>query len=316
MDETARLLYLVTDLICPLIVGYFIHKRQLLSGGAINRMIKVNVIVFYTLLSVSSFWVLPITADLLFVPIYAFLVVLIPGAIGYLYARREPNLLDRGPYVASALLANIGTLDGVCAFILYNEEGFAYTQIVATCQNILLVLVVFPLSQYFSMKYYKTNERKTTVLRSLRDLFLSPTQLSLVGMAAGILLNAEGIERPAFLGPAFQWLIHVSAWIALLPVGYLINFAAIRRYEKRVRSLTVLHFIITPAIMGAIAYVFADNPIMRNTLLIIAFCPTAINAVLAARLYRLNTDLAVSSFFYTTVIFLLLIFPTLFFLLR
>lgn len=314
---TLRLLYVVTDLIAPLIVGYYIHQRGLLSGERINQMIKFNVIVIYTLLSLASFWVLPINQELLIVPIYGFLVILLPGAIGYLlYARREPDLLDRGAYIASAMLTNIGTLGGVCAFILYSEQGFACTQIIGTCQNILLVLLIFPLSEHYARRHSKKAGRKTTRLASLRALFLSPNQMGLLGMAAGFLLNVYGIERPAAIGTAFQALVHIGAWIALLPVGYLIDFSAIRRYAPRVRSLTILHFLLTPLLLGLPALALGGNTVLRGTLFIVSFCPTAINAVLAARLYGLTTNLAVASFFITTVLFLALIFPALFFALR
>ena len=49
---------------------------------------------------------------------------------------------------------------------------------------------------------------------------------------------------------------------------------------------------------------------------ICSFCPTAINAVLTSRLYHLTTDLAVASFVITTGLFLPILFPALFFLLR
>lgn len=315
-NANLRLIFVVTDLIAPLAVGYFLHQRQLVSGEAINKLIRFNVICIYTILSLLSFWVLPISWSLLIVPIFGFLLILVPGAIGsFCFARRFTSWLDRGAYVASAMLANIGTLGGVCAFILYAEEGFAYTQIIGTCQNILLVLVIFPMAQYCYMKQSHAI-RKTNRLRTFCELFFSINQLSLIGMAAGLLLNASGIARPAVLGPVFQSLVHIAAWIAMLPVGFLIDFKQVRRYEKKVRSLTALRFLITPIIFGVLITLFVKDPVVKGTLFICAFCPTAINAVLTSRIYHLTTDLAVSSFVITTTAFLPVIFPILFFWLR
>lgn len=317
MDNTnLRLLFVLTDLIAPLAVGYYLHQRSLVSGEAINKLIRFNVICIYTVLSVLSFWVLPISWSLVIVPIFGFLLILLPGAIGTaLFIRKFPSWLDRGAYIASAMLANIGTLGGVCAFILYDEQGFAYTQIIGTCQNILLVLVIFPMAQYCYMKHTHAI-RKTNRLRSFCDMFFSWNQLSLVGMAAGLLLNAFGVARPAVLAPVFQGLVHIAAWIAMLPVGFLIDFHQVRQYAKRVRSLTLLRFVITPVIFGILIHLFVSDPVVQGTLLISAFCPTAINAVLTSRLYHLTTDLAVSSFVITTGAFLPIIFPALFFFLR
>jgi auxin efflux carrier len=65
MNEiNARLIYLGTDLILPLIVGYLLYQRRLLSDAAVNLLIRINVVVFFTLLSLFSFWALPLTRDL------------------------------------------------------------------------------------------------------------------------------------------------------------------------------------------------------------------------------------------------------------
>lgn len=311
-----RLLFVLTDLIAPLAVGYVLHQRRIVSDESVNRLIRFNVIFVYTLLSLLSFWVLPISWSLLAIPLFGFLLVLIPGGIGtFFFARRLDSWLDRGAYIASAMLANLGTLGGVCAFILYAEQGFAYTQIIGTCQNILLVLVVFPLAQYCYMKHTHSL-RKTNRFHSFCDLFFSWNQLSLVGMAAGLCLNAFGIPRPAALAPVFQGLVHLAAWIAMLPVGFLIDFHQVRQYEKKVRSITLIRFLITPGLFSLLIFSLVSDPVARGTLLICAFCPTAINAVLTARLYHLSTDLSVASFVITTAAFLPVIFPVLFFFLR
>ena len=311
-----RILYVLTDLIAPLVVGYYLHQRQLVPETTINKLIKFNVVFVYTLLSLLSFWVLPLSWSLLLVPFFGFLLVLLPGAIGYgLLARRIPNLLDRGAYIASAMLANLGTLGGVCAFILYNEEGFAYSQLIGTCQNVMLCLIVFPMAQYHYLKH-TASVRKTSRLHAFREMFLSVNQMSLIGMIIGMLLNAGGIARPAALGPIFQSLVHIAAWIAMLPVGFLIDFKQVRHYEQKVRSLSLLRFVITPLIFVLLTRLLVDDPVLRGTLLILAFCPTAINAVLASKIYHLSVDLAVSSFVITTAAFLFLFFPLLFFLLK
>ena len=307
-----RILYVVTDLILPLVVGYFMHQRHWVSENIINKVIRFNVICVYTTLSLLSFWVLPLSWNLLLVPLFGMLLVLLPGAIGYvLFARHIENLLDRGSFIASAMLANLGTLGGVCAFILYNEQGFAYSQLIGTTQNVLLCIVVFPLAQFYYLKHTSA-VRKSSRSHSFREMFFSINQLSLLGMAGGLILNANGIARPEILGSIFQSLVHIAAWIAMLPVGFLIDFGKVRQYARNVRTLTLLRFVITPAIFIALTWLIITDPILRGTLTILTFCPTAINAVLAAKIYKLNVDMAVSSFVITTAAYLLLIFPLLF----
>ena len=314
-SEYLRLVYVFTDLIAPLIVGYFLHRKKLLPEGFTNWLIKFNVIVVYTLLTLLSFWVLPLSRELLFLFPFGALYVIVPGAIGALtFAKRHKSLLNRGAYVMSAMLSNIGTLGGVCAFILYNEEGFAYTQIIGSCQNILLVLVCFPLAQYYHEKHFAGNqlEHKTSILKSL----FSINQLSILGIAAGLFLNANGIARPEILSDIFQGLVHFGAWVSLLPVGMLINFSHTKFYYTRVWDLAILRFVIVPAFIYFASKNFFTDAILLNTLFVCAMAPTAINAVLTSRLYKLNVNLAITSFLMTTAAFLLVLFPALFFILQ
>ena len=315
MSAESRIIFLVTDLILPLIVGYFLHREKLLSDRAANFIIKANVIVVYTLLTFLSFWSLHITWEVVWLFPFGAAYVLIPGAIGAIFARRHKNLLNRGAYVMSAMLSNIGTLGGVCAFILYDETGFAYSQIIASCQNILVVLVCFPLAQYYHSKHIEAAHEETEPI-SFRKLFFTWNQLSLVGIAAGTFLSINGVARPEYLSGLFQGLVHFGAWAALLPVGYLINFSHAKYYFSRVWDLTILRFVIMPAVIYFVSRQFFTDKILLDTLFVCAMSPTAINAVLASRLYKLHVDLAITSFLMTTAMFLFAIFPAFFFLTR
>ena len=290
-SEYSRLIYVFTDLIAPLIVGYFLHRKKLLPEWFTNWLIKFNVIVVYTLLTLLSFWVLPLSRDLLILFPFGALYVIVPGIIGALtFAKRHKSLLNRGAYVMSAMLSNIGTLGGVCAFILYDETGFAYTQIIGSCQNILLVLVCFPLAQYYHEKHFAENKVEHSA--NWREKLFSINQISILGIFLGLLLNANGIARPEFLTATFQGLVHFGAWVSLLPVGFLLNFSHTKYYYNRVWDLAILRFVIVPAFIFFASRIFFDDRILLNTLLICAMAPTAINAVLTSRLYKLNVNLA------------------------
>lgn len=317
MDESwLRLIYVLTDLIAPLAVGYIIKEWHIVSEKKINLLIKINVRLIYTTLSLLAFWVLPLSWDLALIPIYGTLLILFPGAIGTLLSRRFKNLLVRGAYIASAMLANLGTLGGVCAFILYNEHGFAYAQLIGTCQNVMLVLLVFPMAQFLYLKHHGLAQRQGSRLKNFFRMFFSWNQLSLLGMVAGLALQACGVERPQALSPFFQSLVHIGAWTAMLPVGYLMDFGKARHYLKYVLDLCAIRFLAVPFFVFFTSRLVFTDPVLLNTLLILSTTPTAINAVLASKLYQLRTDLAVSSFILTTILYLTIIFPLLFFFLH
>ena len=311
MDEKLfRILYVFTDLATPLLAGYIAYQRGRISDALCNALIRFNIIVMATLLAVLSFWVMPLSKSLLWLPLFSALFMLVPGSIAYLtFARRHKDALSRGAYYMSAMLTNIGTIAGLSAFILYDEVGFAYVQIVSSFQVGLLVLVCFPLAAMFRAQGAKEGTR---VHLSLRELFLTPNQVPVLGLIAGLALNVYGVERPAVLGTAFQALVHIGAWTALFPVGWLVDFSRALPYIKKTADLIPLRFLLTPLIFfGLCRLLFADS-VLIGSVLLIAAAPTAINAVLTARLYKLNVDLTVASFLVTTVIYLLLFYPLFF----
>ena len=213
------------------------------------------------------------------------------------------------------MLTNIGTLGGVCTFILYNEQGFAITQMIATFQNVLLCLVVFPMAQYCALKH-SAGLKRSCRTHNLREMFFSVNQMSILGMLAGLFLSYHQIPRPEVLGTLFQWLVHLGAWTALLPVGCLIDLKKARSYLPYVHGLNFLHFAVLPAVTYLISSLFITDKILLHTILVLSFGPTAINAVVTSKLYKLNVNIATSSFLSSTVIYLAVIFPTLFFLLK
>lgn len=318
MNEiNTRLIYLGTDLILPLIVGYLLYQRRLLSDAAVNLLIRINVVVFFTLLSLFSFWALPLTRDLVILPAFFAFIILFPGFISWRFlGRRFHSPIDRGTHLISALLSNIGTLGGICAYIIYGEPGFAYAQIGGACQNLILVLLAFPAAQYYYLLHKNRGRSARLDGRAFLGLLISWNQLSLLGMAAGLLLNLFGAVRPPVLSSAFSYLIHISAWFAMLPVGSLINFRRARHFVYLTLDMIFLRFLLVPLVAYFAARLVISDPVIRNALVLFAGVPAAINATLTARLYHLNVDYTIAVFLVTTVLYLTVLFPAVFFLFR
>ena len=318
MDEiSARLVYLFTDLILPLIVGYLLYQRRLLSDTAVNRLIRINVVAFFTLLSLFSFWALPLTRDLFMLPAFFALIILLPGFISWRFlGQRFHSPIDRGTHLVSALLSNIGTLGGICAYIIYGERGFAYAQIGSALQNLTMVMLAFPIAQYYYLLHKNHGRSARLEARGFLGLLVSWNQLSILGMITGLLLNASGIARPPVLSEAFSYIIHIAAWFSMLPIGSLINFRRARHFVYLTLDMIFLRFLLLPAVTFVTARIFISDPIVQNTLVIFASAPAAINATLAARLYHLNVDYTIAVFLVTTVLYLTILFPVTFFLFR
>ena len=89
MDEKIfRILYVFTDLIAPLAAGYIAYQRGHISDAACNAIIRFNIIVMATLLALLSFWVMPLSLHLLWLPLFSALFMLVPGGGARRSARR------------------------------------------------------------------------------------------------------------------------------------------------------------------------------------------------------------------------------------
>jgi Predicted permeases len=311
MDITTKLLFIGTDLILPLALGYYCRRRKWLGDVLCNRIIEINITVFSTLLSILSFWILPLSPALLWLPGFGILLSLIPGLTGYLVARRKyADGPEKASYVAAAILSNIGTLGGLCTFFLFGESGFAYIQIIAMFQNLVFFLFCFPMAKYYNNLLNRKAGLHEDI--TLASLFFNRNQLPVAGVVAGMLLYANNVPRPESFGTLFSLLIHVSAWMALFPVGYSIQFSEMQPYYRSLIDLLPVKFVVTPLAGYLIASQLFTDPEVLGAILIASSSPAGINAVVLARLYDFNVHVTSAAFFLTTALFLAAIYPALF----
>ena len=311
MDLQTKLIYLFIDLVVPLLIGNACRHQSRLDKEFFQRMIVFNICGVYPVLTILTMWNLKLNFALVWLPVIGVLICVIPGALAYLRVNiKFKSELDKGSYILSAILSNTATLGGLCAYIMYGEVGFAYTQMVVMLQNVVMFTFCFPLAQYYYQKSIGASFDRQSVAR----LFLNRNQLPVVGTAIGLFLNLVNIDRPPQLEAIVDPLVHLGAWTALLPIGYAIDTMGMRTYYAAITDLIPIKLILTPAVAYLIARVlFADETIV-NTIVILAAMPTAINTVIAVQLHKLNVDIATAAFVLTTAVCIVFELPMLFFL--
>ncbi|MGN0948154.1 MAG: AEC family transporter [Megasphaera sp.] len=309
-DTTLRMVYIFTDIIVPMLVGYTAKCRRWLTPAQTNWLIRFNIIVVVTVLTLLSFWVLPLRTDLLSLPFFAFFNGLLPLFVVLLLGRQRKftDFVDRGSYLIAAIPANTGMLGGLCCYILYGEMAYAYVQIIGVFQNLLMFFVLFPMGYY-----YQHGGREHNFFVFFRNnwqaIFINWNQLSVVAIFIGIGLHAAGVPRPAVFTPVFQALVHVSAWVALIPVGYLIDFSHFKAYAAKTLDLIPIKMILTPLVSYFVALLFTSDPVLLGTIIIVMATPCAINALITERLYDLNVNLAMAPFITTQLLYILILYP-------
>lgn len=306
-----KMLQLLINVFCPLAAGYALKRSGKMGPDANRALMLVNVYVVLTVMNLLSFWILPLNSSLLTIPLLSILGALISGGLGYFtFGRVFDNSMDRGSYTIAAMLSNIGTMAGLAGYIVYGEVSYAYTQLYAMSQNIMMALCVFPLAQYFRSQYLQDRSGQGWHF-NLQSL-VTKKQLSVLGVIIGLILHAADVPRPEAVGTFFRMMVYVRPWIVLVPVGYQMDFGNAKLYYKRTLSMIPLRYVLVPGVIYCLARMLYADPVVLGSILIAAAAPVAINAVITNTLYDLNVDLTVASFITTTVSYIVLFIPAMY----
>lgn len=309
MDIAAKFTTLFVDLILPLIVGYLLRRLAWRGEKVFHWMISLGIIFLFPGLTAFSIWGLVPVFDLVWLPVFGILLHVLPGGLAFAWGRRQyRSSLDYGSYTISGFLSNHVTLGSLSAYILFGETGYAYTQMTLLFNSLLMFGFSYPLAQH----YRNLHDQGPVPGINLKEILFNRNQMPLVGMAAGILLNAAGVQRPESFLPVFDMMIHFSAWTFLVPVGYSMDFGEVRHYWRDALDITVIKCLLTPLLTLAVAGFFVQDRIAFRTLILLAAQPTAVNAVIAMKLFGLNLHLCVGAFVLSTAVYLLLVFPVFF----
>lgn len=309
MDLQTKVLYIFVDLILPMVIGFLFKQQHYLSEASFDTMIKVSMFLLYPVLSVLTFWVLPLSLEFIWLPILGVVMAVVGGAVAWWQARKKfADPKEIGGYIIAAILSNILTLGGLCVYILYGERAYAYTNLMQLLQTVIVFLFCYPLAQYYRSQSDHTPTQKAALL----SVLFHRNQLPVLGLLMGIGLYLSGLERPAWIGAAVDPLVHISAWAALVPVGYSVMLSKIKEYGRVVADMVWIKFLVIPLITSLAAWFVIDDKVAFQSVIILSATPTAVSAVIAAKINEINVHVTMAAFIITTVLFLGVVFPVLF----
>lgn len=306
MQGTLRITYFFIDLIIPLSVGYLLRRRARIDQRIFERIMAFDLATLITALGLLSFWAMRLKLSLIWVPILGAVTQIVPGLVGRFRAASTYDCpLAQGSFVLSTMLSNRGTAGSITVFILYGEEGFAVSRLFIALSFLVIYLVCYPVAGAYSRE---SGSEASGGRKWFRAAF-TWKQIPLLGAVAGLVLNLAGVPRPAFLGDLFPWIVHLSAWGFLVPIGYAIDLQAMRRVSHDWWGLFTIKFILTPALAYAGAVLVGLEGVPLYSVVILAFSPTAIQSVVVSRINRLDMNVVMAAFVVTMVFYLLIVAP-------
>ncbi|HBY94288.1 MAG TPA: hypothetical protein DEP84_10065, partial [Chloroflexi bacterium] len=194
MNLSTTVLFFFTDLICPMIVGYGLRRRDLFNAEAVDRLIVFSILAFEPILGFLSFWRLHLDVRLAWLPILGAVMNVTPSILAFVRARykyRDP--LAQGGYVLATMLSNRGVVGTLTVFAIYGEIGYAVVTLLLLSSAPFLYSVGYVVAERFQRQH----DRCRLPERAHRTRFFTWKQLPLLGLALGAVLNLGGVPRPA-----------------------------------------------------------------------------------------------------------------------
>jgi len=297
-----KMLSFFVSVILPIILGYAIKKIFKLGKEKFDILLHINIMAVLPISMILLFWAMNPDKNMLLLPIVGFLTPLIYLGLGYLFSRKKyADRKQKGSYIIASMLSNRGTIGGLVAYILFGEIGFIYVYIVNLFAPVNNFVIAFPMANYFSSE--------SSAKPTLKSIVFKRTNLPVIGIIAGVLLHIFAGERPELITPFVDPLIKGAAWFALIPVGASIDFHCVKKHLKKVLDIGLIKFIIMPAFAAVVALLFIPDRLMSVVFVLVHTMPVAIDSVIVSRLSKLDENVAVSAFLYTTIVYLFIVFP-------
>lgn len=305
MDFIIKFAPFFYDVILPLSVGYLLVKYTKLNKNSLDFLFSINLWIVYPLACLFSVWILKIELSFIWLPVTGLLMQIIPMLISKKIVKHYNfDYAQQGSYTLTMSLFNAGTLGALTAFFLLGEAGYGYTGVILVLGNIFIYGYCFPLAS----KYQRLNEGKSEKISILKKL-VSLNQLSLYFTIFGMILAAFQVPRPEVIDGFIKPIVHMVAWTAAVPIGAMFDFKKIKQYRFVARDVSLVKFIIVPLIVTGLSFLFIKDITMLKTIFIISASSGSNMAIMMSKIYKLDPDMCLSSFIYSTIVYLLVIVP-------
>ena len=275
-------------------LGYFMQKKKILNDE-INSKLNYIVISITTPAMIFSsvctttiddknmviYTLIVATAVYIALPIISFLLVKI---------MRIP-MRQKGLYMFMTIFSNIGFMGFPIMKALFGNDAVFYTSLF----NILFILAVFTLGVI--LINYGNNVRMKLDPKNL----LSP---GVVSSIIAVFIYFLEIPIPGVLANCFEMVGDMTTPLAMMIIGATLANIELKSLftELRLYYFTVVKQVILPIVVFPIIAFFIRDPLIQGITLVNIAMPVGNSAVLFAKQYGGDVELAAKSIFITTLV--------------
>ncbi|MBN2659164.1 MAG: hypothetical protein JXR86_19070 [Spirochaetales bacterium] len=295
-----------------LALGY--GAKQFLTGernGKIRIFLQKLVIAGFIPFTVAtSIWIAPIRNLKIIALPFIGISALAAGSFMALGIARlmKKDKRDGAVFFVSGGFTNLGSIGGLICFLLLGEEAFALASFYMFFEKIWYFGFGFPYARKCSYTAGDSESMKETLKKMFVDPFVI---MSLLSMAAGVLLNFSGLSRPDFFERINGILVPLGTYFLIFSIGLGMRLGAVGKYWREALSIILIKSLILPVLMVSLSFLFGLHTIAGGlplkTVLILSSMPVAFVALVPPSVYKLNLDMANSMWLFSYFSLLLII---------
>lgn len=299
--------------------GYAARRTGVLKPEWAGSIMSAAIIGVDAPIALFALWFLQVRADVWKVPAAGLLVAVVMVLAGLAIARwRRMPPADGIVFALQGSMGNVGyTLGGAIAFAVWGVQGLAVEQMFCMMWPFFTFLFCFPIAHHYAGSAAHPGSDGLPVgdlryaVRIFRKSLMDIRSLPLYLATLGLVLNLTGVPEPHRI---VDW--HVVD--VLMVVGILMQFGSVgltvqvRRlpaFLKPALGTAALKFVLSPALMLGATLAMGITGQALQVCLILSIMPTALYSVMIANVFRLNRDLANTTFLLTHLVALAVIIP-------
>lgn len=285
----------VLDILFIILIGSLLRRFKLIDNEIVTGLNNLCFTVLFPVNIMMSFYKADI-AESLTGPyiIYLSILMLISMALSSLVMKLF--IKENENYVVDANAAFRGNFIIMSFPILssiYGNSGIALAGAITGYSQ-------FFYNFYAVGLYEKLSEGKTSLAVQIKKIVTSPL---MIGVFLGFGIYFFKINLSIFEN-SLKTVGSMASPVALLCLGYGLDFRIDKRYLKDISLVTVLKLIVSPLMAIFLSKVFSLSEMQEVVAVVLFGAPTAVNSFVFAKKYKANTELARLNILVTTFLYL------------
>jgi hypothetical protein len=305
-------------------VGYaiqrMVHRQILRLPLSIDQLrgflLKSSLLFLSPITVVGAVWVIELNDPrLVTLPFVGTGAIFLGGLLAFLFSKSlRFEKKQTGSFLACGAFTNLGTMGGLVTYILLGEIGFGLACIYKLFEEFVHYAVGFPVAKWYGSESGASEGFLNRLKKLASDLLIL---VSLGSLLLGGLLNRSGWKRPKFYQTVNSILIPVGAFLLIVAIGLAMRVSKVREYLRECLAVSAIKFLMVPVATTLLAlglgYHEMAGGYLIKTVILLSSMPVAFNALIPPSLYGLDIDLANSCWLFSTVFFMTIVLPILYF---